>query len=92
MNWRALAQRSPRTLLLVLVLLPLGGCDPIFDLAGAYFPAWILCVIAGGVGTLIVRDILVRLGLDPHLGWKAISYLSLFTMLSSFIWLVFFST
>lgn len=85
---------SPRPLLLLLLLalLPLGGCDPIFDVAGAYFPAWIICFIAGGIGTIVIRDILVRLGLDPHLGWKVLAYLGLFIMLSSSIWLIFFST
>ena len=91
-NRRALAKISPWTLLLILVVLPLGGCDPIFDVAGAYFPSWIICVIAGGIGTLFIRDILVRLGLDPHLGWKVVSYLGLFLMFSASIWLVFFST
>jgi hypothetical protein len=79
-------------LLLLLLILPLGGCDPIFDVAGAYFPAWIICMIAGFILTLVVRDILARTGLDPHLGWKTLAYLGCFSMCSSSIWLIFFST
>jgi hypothetical protein len=82
----------PLALLLLLAVLPLGGCDPIFDVAGAYFPAWIICAISGFILTLVVRDILVRTGLDPHLGWKTLAYLGLFSMSSSSIWLIFFST
>ena len=82
----------PGRLLLLLALLPLAGCDPIFDVAGAFFPAWILCIVVGFIITLIIRDILVRTGLDPHLGWKVPAYVGLFSMVSSSIWLVFFST
>ena len=28
--------------------------DPLLDVAGAYFPAWLGCMIAGALGTLIV--------------------------------------
>ena len=80
-----------RTLLL-LTLLPLAGCDPIFDVAGAFFPAWIICIVAGFIITLLARDILVRTGLDPNLGWKVLAYVGFFTMVSSSIWLMFFST
>ncbi|MCH2144097.1 MAG: hypothetical protein MK082_03005 [Phycisphaerales bacterium] len=48
--------------------------------------------MAGFIITLLARDILVRTGLDPHLGWKVLAYVGLFTMVSSSIWLMFFST
>ena len=76
----------------MLFVLPMGGCDPIFDVAGAYFPSWIISLLVGGGGTLIIRDILVRLGLDTYIGWKVLAYLGLFTMLSTTFWLIFFST
>lgn len=78
--------------LLALLPLPLAGCDPIFDVAGAYFPAWLICILAGGILTLIIRDILIRLGLHPHLGWTVLAYVGLFTMASCSIWLIFFTT
>lgn len=81
----------PRALLL-LAFLPLAGCDPIFDVAGAFFPAWILCVLIGFILSLVIRDVLVRFGLDNHLGWKVPAYIGLFTMLSCSTWLIFFST
>lgn len=92
MRSQSTPSRTSRLLLFLLVILPLGGCDPIFDVAGAYFPAWIICVIAGFILTLVVRDILARTGLDPHLGWKTLAYLGFFSMSSSSIWLIFFST
>ncbi len=83
---------SPAGLLLLPAVLVLAGCDPIFDVAGAYFPSWIICALSGFVLTVIVRDILVRTGLDPHMGWKSLAYVGLFMMTSSSIWLIFFST
>jgi len=91
----AVKPRTPLCILrpfLILLALPLAGCDPIFDVAGAYFPSWIVCIIAGGIVTLIVRDILIRLGMHAHLGWTAIAYAGLFAMLSCSIWLIFFTT
>jgi hypothetical protein len=84
--------RALRVVLLFLLLMPLAGCDPIFDIAGAYFPAWILCIIAGGIGTLIARNILVRLSLDSHLWWKSFAYFGVFITLSCWIWIIFFIT
>ena len=78
--------------LLTLLPLPLAGCDPIFDVAGAYFPAWLICILLGGIITLIIRDVLIRFGLHAHLGWTAIAYLGLFSMAGCSIWLIFFTT
>ena len=32
---------------LTLTALLCGGCDPVVDFAGADFPAWLICAIAG---------------------------------------------
>lgn len=81
-----------RALLLAVACLPLGGCDPIFDVAGAYFPAWILCLIVGLVTTMVVREILLRSGIDKHLFWKPIAYSGCFLTVACWVWLIFFST
>ena len=79
-------------MLLALACLPLGGCDPIFDVAGAYFPAWILCLIAGLLATMAVREILMRTGIDQHLIWRPIAYVGCFLTVACWVWLFFFST
>ena len=61
-------------------------------MAGAYFPSWVVCFIAGFAVTVVVRDVLVRTGVDPHLGSRLFSYLGLFAMTSATVWLIFFST
>lgn len=70
----------------------LGGCDPVFDLQGTFFPAWLLCMIAGVVLTVALRPVFLRLGLEPHLGPLPLVYTSLAVLLTLGTWLVFFRT
>ena len=78
--------------LAVLGALPLAGCDPIFDVGGAFFPAWIICLIAGGIITLIIREILNWIDIEDGLFWRPVSYLACFFAVSAWTWLYFFST
>ena len=73
-------------------ILTMTGCDPIFDVGGAFFPAWIICLFVGGLATLIIREILVQLDLDERLLWRPLSYLGCFLAISTWTWLYFFST
>ena len=77
----------------MVALIPLlTGCDPIFDVGGAFFPAWIICLFAGGLATLVIREILNWLELDERLLWRPLSYLGCFLATSTWTWLYFFST
>ena len=85
--------RSRRAcLLLVFTSLGLGGCDPLFDLGGAFFPGWLLAAILAFILTLLVRWVLLKTKVDEHLWLRTISYIGLFTMCSIFLWLLFFRT
>jgi hypothetical protein len=54
------------TTLIVLVSFSLNGCStggaPSFDLFGAFFPAWLLCGIAGVAGAVTARIAFVSSG------------------------------
>jgi len=65
--------------------------DPLLDVAGAYFPAWLGCMIAGALGTWLIGKILARLGVGAALRPAALMYPALFATLTSVVWLVFFS-
>ena len=80
-----------RTALLALTCLPLAGCDPIFDIGGAYFPAWILCLIAALLGTMAIRELLLRTGIDRHIFWRPAAYTGCFLAIACWVWLFFFS-
>ena len=70
----------------------LAGCDPIFDVGGAFFPSWIAAAIVGLVVTALVREVLVRTGLDERLFGRGFAYLGLFTCLAILTWIWFFRT
>jgi hypothetical protein len=68
----------------------LAGCDPILNIQGAFFPAWILCIFAGIALTAATHRLLVATGLQPHLGPVALVYPSLALAWTMALWLVFF--
>lgn len=68
----------------------LVGCDPVIDIQGAFFPAWVLCILGGLALSGIAHRALVALDLQPHLGPPALVYPSLVVLLTMALWLVFF--
>ncbi|MEO8606027.1 MAG: YtcA family lipoprotein [bacterium] len=72
--------------------LGLSGCDPVIDLEGAFFPSWMLCLLAGVVGAALLRPLFARSGLEPHLGPLPLIYSCLALLLSFATWLLFFPT
>ena len=60
-------------------------------MAGAYFPSWILSMVLGIVACLVLREVLLRTGVDKHLFWKPAAYTGFFLSVACWIWLVFFS-
>ncbi len=66
-------RRWPRPALLTILGCGLGGCThvgaPSFELFGAFFPAWLLCSLAGIAGAVGARATLVSprlLGVIPY--------------------------
>jgi YtcA family len=71
----------------------LGGCDervPSINVLGAFFPAWMLCIIAGIVATVVARRVLVAIGLDPWLGLRGVVYPALALAFMLATWIAFF--
>lgn len=81
---------SPAKLPALLALIKSPG-DPLLDIAGAYFPAWLACMLAGALGTWLAGAVLSRFGLGPVLRPAALMYPALFALLTCGVWLVFFS-
>jgi hypothetical protein len=71
--------------------LALGGCDPVVNIAGANFPAWLLCAIAGAALTAAIRPLLLASGIEPHLGPRPLIYSCLAVLLGCTVWLIFFN-
>jgi hypothetical protein len=75
-----------------IALVFLTGCRgiPSINLAGTFFPAWMLCVAIGIIGALVLRRVFVRMDIEPHLGPLPLVYFCLWVLLTLTSWLFFF--
>lgn len=67
-----------------------ASCDPLIDVAGAFFPAWILCIVIAIAATVLLRYLFARAALEPSLGPLLLVYPSLATAIAFACWLVFY--
>ena len=77
---------------LVVFTVPLTACDPMLSLEGSFWPAWIICILAGLVLAMLLMWQLVRYQLAPYLGPPLLIVPSLWAFCTFTIWLLFFST
>jgi Mn2+/Fe2+ NRAMP family transporter len=77
----------------LLAAIPLAGCAraPTFNILGSYFPAWLLCVIAGVAGASAVSGLLGRFWRQHLLRWTIVVYPCLAASIAFTLWLVLFS-
>jgi len=68
------------------------ACDPILDIDGAFFPAWMLCLIVGIVLAFAAHPVFVRLGIVEYLGPPVLIYPCLALLFTLATWLIFFHT
>ena len=78
--------------LLCAPLLLLSGCQqaPAFNVLGSYFPAWLFCLCAGIVLTVIARTLLRRRNLAAALSPPLLMYSCLTAFFTFALWLIFF--
>lgn len=69
-----------------------GGCSPLNEIGGSYFPAWLLCMVAGFLVTVVVRLGLVRAKLDPWIQPRVLAYPCLGIGVALLVHLIFFSS
>jgi YtcA family len=83
--------RPDRPLIAAAIAVGLAGCDPVINVAGANFPAWLLCLLAGATAAALCRPVLFYSGLEPYLGPAALIYSSLAVMFALIVWIIFFN-
>jgi hypothetical protein len=71
--------------------LAVSACDPVVNIAGANFPAWLLCAIVGAVLAAMFRPVFSASGIEPHLGPLLVIYPCLALLLGCAIYLIFFN-
>ena len=88
---RARPRRDGRLSILAILPAFAAGCEPIVDIEGSFFPAWMLCIALGIALAVVVRRLLAALGLEPYLGPLALVYPSLALLLTLAAWLTLFN-
>ena len=63
---------------------------PQINIIGSFFPSWMLCVLIGIVAALLIRLLLVRTGIDPYVGPRALVYPSVAIFVSLTLWVTLF--
>ncbi|NYT66193.1 hypothetical protein H0A58_09455 [Alcaligenaceae bacterium] len=84
----------PRIVTSWLVAIILSGCTnaPSVYAFGSYFPSWLLCAVIGILGTILVRVIFIRLGLDNAMPLRLLVYVCIALIISISTSLAFFAT
>jgi YtcA family len=67
-----------------------AGHSPSIDVLGSYFPAWLLCIVAGVILTIIARLLFIAWKLDAYLLPAPIVYPCLAAVFAMAVWLIFF--
>jgi hypothetical protein len=82
-----------RALVVALLCAPiaLAACDPVLNIAGANFPAWLLCAIVGTILAAGLRAVFAAAGIEPYLGPLLLIYPCLAVLIGCAIYLVFFN-
>jgi YtcA family len=73
-------------------LIYLTGCRgaPSINLLGSFFPGWMLCMILGVIGALLLRRVFIKINIDAHLPLPVFVYLCLSIFITLLSWLLFF--
>ena len=63
---------------------------PQINIVGSFFPSWMLCAAIGIGVALLARWLFLRVGIDPHLGPRALVYPSLAILVTLVLWVTLF--
>ena len=79
------------TLFLLLPVL-FSGCEPIVDIAGVYFPGWLVSTVVGVIASYGIVVFLGRKSTTRKLGDSGLFFISLVVGIALIVWWVFFSS
>lgn len=93
MGRSSLMRRANVALLMCASVCPMAGCrgTPLFNILGSFFPAWMVCLLAGVVLTLLLRWLFRRIDLERDIRPLVIVYPALVTLFTCTLWLLLFS-
>jgi hypothetical protein len=71
----------------------LAGCSraPSFSILGSFFPAWLVCIIAGTALAAVAYRVLTWFKLEQEIVWSIAVYPCIALLFACVLWLIFFS-
>jgi len=92
MTVTCMRSRQPRFWITVAACVLLAGCvqSPSMNVLGAYYPAWLFCIVGGVVITVLIRLTLLKFGIEHVLRPPALAYPALVALAAFAGWLLFF--
>ena len=69
----------------------LSGCDPVLNIAGAHFPAWLVCALAGSLLAALLWLFFLAVRIDAYLWPRPLVYSGLAVLLACFVYLLCFN-
>lgn len=82
---------AQRTGLLATLLLTGCGRAPSFNILGSYFPAWLICILAGIAGASLISYVLAKVHMSKLIRWTIMAYPCLAASIAFTLWLLIFS-
>jgi len=76
----------------LLATLACAGCDPIFEIDGAFFPAWLVCMVLAVGPLLLVRWAMRKWAIEEHARPVAPTYISVYVASVLLLWLGIYRT
>ena len=76
---------------LIMGVLLTGGCDPLVNIEGAFFPAWLVSGVSGLLAMVITWNVFRRIGVDQYLLVRPLTYITLLVMYTCLVWLIFYA-
>ncbi len=69
-----------------------AGCDPIFEIDGAFFPAWLVCMVLAVGPLLAVRWAMRKWAVEEHARPVPLTYVSVYAASVLLLWLGIYRT
>ena len=63
---------------------------PAQNIAGSFFPSWLLCAVVGALGAVAVRAIIGATGMGTYVPLPLLTYPAIAGSITLALWLVFF--
>jgi len=91
--YKSVSQRTWMMASASLLLMPVMGCGraPSFNIAGSFFPDWILCSFMGILAAVLAHGLFVRLKIEREIQPPVLIYPCIALSCAVTLWLLLFS-